>query len=211
MNIAVIGAGNVGSTLGKRWASLGHAVVFGVRDPSSAKYASLLAQSANKPRLARIAEAAASADMILLATPWDASEAAIVACGDVSDKIIIDATNPLAADLSLTVGFTDSGGEQVARWARGARVVKAFNTTGFNIMDDPVIEGRSAVMFVAGDDAAAKSTALELAGAIGFEPVDAGPLEMARQLEPMAVLWIACAYRQGLGRDYAFAVLRRPA
>lgn len=209
MKIAVIGAGNVGGTLGGRWAAIGHEVVFGVRDPGNPKHAALVSQPGGKARLATIAEAVAPADVVLLATPWDASGAAIAACGNLAEKILIDATNPLTADLSLAVGLHDSGGEQVARWAKGAHVVKAFNTTGFNIMADPVMEGRSAVMFVAGDDSAAKSAVLELAKGIGFEPVDAGPLNMARQLEAMAVLWISCAYRQGLGRDYAFALIRK--
>ena len=211
MKIAVIGAGNVGGTLGKRWAGAGHEVVLGVRDPRSAKYAALVSQPGDRIRLASVVEAAAFADVLLLATPWNSAEAAITACGNLSGKIVIDATNPLGANFSLTVGFSDSGAEQVARWAPGARVVKAFNTTGFNIMADPILEGRHAVMFVAGDDADAKAAALDLAKAIGFEPVDAGPLTMARQLEPMAVLWISCAYRQGLTRDYAFALIRRQA
>ena len=210
MKIAVIGAGNVGGTLGKRWAAAGHDVVFGVRNPQDPKHAALVSQT-GKSRLATIAAAVASAEVVLLATPWNASEAAIATCGSLAGKILIDATNPLTADLSLAVGFNDSGGEQVARWASGARVVKAFNTTGFNVMADPVMAGRAAVMFVAGDDTSAKAAALELAGAIGFEPVDAGPLKMARQLEPMAVLWISCAYRQGLGRDFAFALVRKRA
>jgi NADPH-dependent F420 reductase len=211
MKIAVIGAGNVGSTLGMRWAAVGHEVVFGVRDPRNAKHAALVSQPGGKVRLATIAEAVAPADVVLLATPWDASGAAITACANLAGKALIDATNPLTADLSLAVGLHDSGGEQVARWAKGAHVVKAFNTTGFNIMADPVMEGRPAVMFVAGDDPAAKVTVQGLAKAIGFEPVDAGPLKMARHLESMAVLWISCAYRQGLGRDYAFALIRKQA
>jgi len=209
MKVAVIGAGNVGGTLGKRWAAIGHEIVFGVRNANETKYSALLSQCGGKAHLAAVGAAAASAEIILLATPWNASEAAVAACGRLDGKILIDATNPLAPDLSLAVGFSDSGGEQVARWARGARVVKAFNTTGFNIMADPVLEGRPAVMFVAADDTAAKAVVLGLAKEVGFEPVDAGPLRMARQLEPMAVLWITCAYRQGLGRDYAFALIRK--
>ncbi|MBL8385147.1 MAG: NAD(P)-binding domain-containing protein [Burkholderiales bacterium] len=211
MNIAIIGAGNVGGTLGKRFAAAGHEIVFGVRDPARDKYQSLVMQAGSRARLAGNAEAAAGASAIVLATPWSTTESALAACGDLSGKIVIDATNPLGADLNLGMGLTDSGGEQVARWARGALVVKAFNSTGFNVMDDPVLDGRHAVMFVAGDDAAAKGVVLDLAGAIGFEAIDAGPLKIARLLEPLAVLWIHCAYRQGLTRDYAFALIRRGA
>lgn len=211
MKIAVIGAGNVGGTLGRRWAALGHELVFGVRDPAREKYQGLVTQTAGRGRLAGNREACAGAGAVLLATPWNTTEAALAECGPLDGQVLIDATNPLGADLKLTIGHGDSGGEQVARWAPGARVVKAFNTTGFNIMEDPVIQGRHALMFVAGDDPAAKSVVLDLASAIGFEAVDAGPLASSRMLEPMAQLWIHCAYRQGLTRDYAFHLLRRGA
>lgn len=211
MKIAIIGAGNVGGTLGRRWAALGHDVVFGVRDPAREKYKSLVTQTGGRARLATNQEACADAAAVLIATPWSTTQAALAECGSLVGKVLIDATNPLGADLKLTIGHSDSGGEQVARWAPGARVVKAFNTTGFNIMEDPVIQNQHGVMFVAGDDPAAKSVAIDLANAIGFEAVDAGALDSSRMLEPLAQLWIHCAYRQGLTRDYAFHLLRRGA
>lgn len=211
MKIAIIGAGNVGGTLGKRWAAAGHDILFGVRDPAREKYQSLVSQTGGRAVLAINADAVRAARVIVLATPWTTTEAALADCGSLAGKIIVDATNPLGADLNLAMGLTDSGGEQVARWANGALVVKAFNSTGFNVMDDPVLDGRHAAMFVAGDDAAAKGVVLDLASAIGFEAIDAGPLKIARLLEPMAVLWIHCAYRQGLTRDYAFSLIRRGA
>lgn len=211
MKIAIIGAGNVGGTLGRRWAALGHDVVFGVRDPTREKYQGLITQTGGRARLADNAAACAEASVVLLATPWPTTEAALSSCGNLSGRVLIDTTNPLGADLRLTIGHHDSGGEQVARWASGARVVKAFNTTGFNIMEDPVIDGRPAVMFIAGDDAPSKGAVADLASALGFEAIDAGALEVSRVLEPMAQLWIHCAYRQGLTRDYAFGLLRRGA
>lgn len=211
MKIAIIGAGNVGGTLGRRWAAVGHDIVFGVRDPTREKYQGLVMQTAGRGRLAGNAEACAAADAVLLATPWSTTQAALAECGPLAGRVLIDATNPLGADLKLVIGHLDSGAEQVQRWAAGARVVKAFNTTGFNIMDDPVVGGRHAAMFIAGDDAAPKSVVADLASAIGFEAIDAGALESARMLEPLAQLWIHCAYRQGLTRDYAFHLIRRGA
>jgi predicted dinucleotide-binding enzyme len=211
MKIAIIGAGNVGGTLGKRWSALGNEVLFGVRDPTREKYQSLVMQTGGLARLTTNAHACGEADVILLATPWSTTQAALDECGSLSGKVVMDATNPLGPDLKLTLGHTDSGGEQVQRWAPRARVVKAFNTTGFNIMDDPVVNGRHAVMFVAGDDPSAKSLVLDLANSLGFEGIDAGALSVARMLEPLAQLWIHCAYRQGLTRDYAFALARRGA
>jgi 8-hydroxy-5-deazaflavin:NADPH oxidoreductase len=211
LKIAIIGAGNVGSALGRRWAALGHDIVFGVRDPTREKYQGLVVQTGGRARLDGNGAACRGADAVLLATPWPTTEAALQACGPLEGRILVDATNPLGADMRLLVGHTDSGGEQVARWSPGARVVKAFNTTGFNVMEDPVIGGRHAAMFLAGDDPAAKSVVADLATAIGFEAVDAGPLQSARMLEPLAQLWIHCAYRQGLTRDYAFHLIRRGA
>jgi 8-hydroxy-5-deazaflavin:NADPH oxidoreductase len=211
MKIAIIGAGNVGGTLGKRWSALGNEVLFGVRDPAREKYQSLVTQTGGRAKLATNAQACAEADAILLATPWSTAQVALAECGSLAGKVVMDATNPLGPDFKLTLGHTDSGGEQVQRWAPEARVVKAFNTTGFNIMDDPIVGGRHAVMFVAGDDPSAKSVVLDLANSLGFEGVDAGALSGARMLEPLAQLWIHCAYRQGLTRDYAFALARRGA
>lgn len=97
----------------------------------------------------------------------------------------------------------------VAKWATGAKVVKAFNTVGFNIMADPRFEGGRTAMFYCGDDAKAKSTVAGLINELGFEALDAGPLTQARLLEPFALLWISLALQYGYGREIAFQLLRR--
>lgn len=146
---------------------------------------------------------------MLLATPWGAAQDALRAAGDLKGKILVDATNPLKPDFSgLALGHTTSAGEEVARWAPGARVVKAFNTIGAQHMTDPRIAGQRPSMFVCGDDPAAKQTVAGLAEALGFEPVDAGPLTQARLLEPLAMLWISLAYAHGLGTNIGFRLLR---
>jgi 8-hydroxy-5-deazaflavin:NADPH oxidoreductase len=209
MNIGIIGAGNVGGTLGARWARNGHTVAFGVRDPNSTGSRELL-QKAGSGTAATIADAAKSADVLLVSTPWVATQQVIESLGDLSGKIVIDAVNPLMPDLSgLALGTTTSAAEQVAHWASGARVVKAFNTIGFNIMADPSFGGNRALLLYCGDDAAAKQTVKSLAAELGFDPQDAGPLRQARLLEPFALLWISLAYGQGYGRELAFQLLRR--
>jgi NADPH-dependent F420 reductase len=210
MKIAIIGAGNVGSTLGKAWAKKGHDIFFGVRHPKNDKTRQVVQSIGTKGRAGTVAEAAAFGEVVVLATPWQGTEAAVRAAGDLRGKTVIDCTNPLKPDVSgLEVGFTTSGAERVAQWARGARVFKAFNTTGYNIMADPVINGTRTVMFVCGDDEAAKPTVMQLASDIGFAAVDAGKLEQARLLEPWAMLWISLAFRGNVGREFGFALLRR--
>jgi NADPH-dependent F420 reductase len=210
MKIGIIGSGNVGGALGSRWAKLGHEVVFGTRNPESGDVQKLAARVSGKTSAATLADTAREGEVLLLATPWPATQQIITGLDDLNGKILIDATNPLLPDLSgLTHGTTTSGGEQVAAWARGARVVKAFNTVGANIMADPSFEGHRPVMFYCGDDAQAKQVVKKLIDELVFEAIDAGPLTQARLLEPFAQLWISLAYAQGLGREFAFELLRR--
>ncbi len=210
VKIAIIGAGNVGSALGKGWVVSGHEVVFGVRDPHSVKVQEVVKATRGKAQATSVKDAASSSEVVVLATPWGATQEAIRAAGDLRGKIVVDATNPLKPDLSgLALGHTTSAGEEIARWAPGAKVVKAFNTIGAQHMTNPRLGGQRPSMFICGDDIAAKKTITELAEALGFEPVDAGPLTQARLLEPLAMLWISMAYAYGLGPNIAFKLLRR--
>lgn len=211
LHIAILGSGSVGGTLGRRWAELGHFIHFGVRDPHKPELAELLARCPNAVA-SSIPEAVRPAEVVVLATPWgEPAREALAACGKLTSKIVVDCTNPLAPGLSgLTTGWTDSGGEQVARWVPGARVVKAFNTTGANIMEDPRLGSERTLMLVCGDDTGAKAQVKELSEDLGFETVDFGPLSQSRYLEPMAYAWIWLAMKGGVGRDFAFVAKRRP-
>ena len=212
MKIAIIGAGNVGGALGANWASKGHDILFGVRDPKAEKTQTLVGKIGAKAKAVSPAEAAAAADVIVLSTPWPATEAAIRSMGNLKGKIILDATNPLTRGpdgISLEIGHSISAGEKVQGWAAGASVFKSLNTTGFGNMANPVFNGVKSVMFVAGDDAAAKPKVLALVGDLGFEVIDAGPLRNARLLEAHAMLWIDLALVRGQGRDFALGILRR--
>src|SRR5262249_23186695 len=150
----------------------------------------------------------ADAEVVVLATPWDGAEQAVRAAGDLAGKILIDCTNPVGPGLSHAA--PPSGAEHVARWAPGARLVKAFNTVGYNVMEQPRFGDRAADAYLCGDDAAAKHTVAELARELGFEAVDCGPLAKAALLEALALLWISLA-RQGprSAREIAFSLLRR--
>jgi predicted dinucleotide-binding enzyme len=212
MRIAIIGAGSVGSALGAAWNKAGHQITFGVRDPASAKVKEAVSAIGGKTTATTNALASSTSEVILLATPWEGTRAAIESCGSLANKIVIDATNPLRmgpAGLELAIGLDTSGAEQVAGWAKGASVFKAFNQTGAPNMADPVYgEGRP-VMFVAGDDAAKKPIVLGLVKDAGFEAADAGGLAVSRLLEPLAMLWIHLALNQKWGTNFAWGVLRR--
>jgi 8-hydroxy-5-deazaflavin:NADPH oxidoreductase len=203
MKIAIIGAGRVGAALGSSWAKHGHEIVFGVRDPSKH-------DAWTNARVAGVMEAARSAEVVVLAVPWGAVEDALRSMGDLKGRILIDATNPLLPDLSgLDTGAGNSGGEKVASLAPGALVVKMFNTTGSGNMTDPIYHAERITMLYCGDDDGAKKIAARLAGELGFDPVDVGPLNKSGALENMALLWVTLAFKQGLGPNFAFRLVRR--
>lgn len=209
LNIAILGAGNVGGALGRIWSSR-HEVVFGVPNPDSDSVRKALAQMSGRGRAASNAEAASSAGIVVLSVPWPAAEQAIRSAGNLSGKIVIDCTNPLAADLSgLVVGLNSSAGEMVAKWAAGAKVVKAFNTIGAADFGNARFGAQRADGFYCGDDPASKATVAKLIDEAGLDPVDVGPLRQARLLEPMAMLWIDLAVNQRQGVNHAFKLLRR--
>ena len=209
MRIGIIGMGNVGRTLGGRWAAAGHEVIFGVRDSQDPQTKDQAGRM--KAKVASVAEAAAQSEVVVLAVPWRAIPDAIAAAGTLAGKVVLDCTNPLAADLAgLEVGMSTSGGEQVALKAKGAKVVKIFNTTGAANMANPRYGSTPATMLHAGDDAGAKKIAAQLARDLGFDPIDLGPLTTARLLEPLALVWITLAHRQKLGTDFVLNVVHRP-
>lgn len=213
MKIAIIGTGSVGSALGRGFAQAGHEVAFGVRDTAKPEVRRLVEETGG--RAGSVAETAGSAEVVVLATPWPSARDVIQAAGGLDGKIVLDCINPLKPDLSgLDVGGAGnarSAAEQVAAWAPGARVVKIFNTTGAGNMANPRFGEDRATMLYCGDDAEAKQVAARLAEELGFETVDAGPLSVAYLLEHHAMLWIHLAFAAGLGRDFAFRLVRRPA
>jgi 8-hydroxy-5-deazaflavin:NADPH oxidoreductase len=209
MKIAVIGAGSVGGTLGQRWAKLGHSVIFGVRDLEDKTANALLVRIDGDVRLASVHDAAQEAEVVVLATPYAANAAALTAAGDLAGKILIDVTNPIGPDFSLAVGFNTSGGEEVAKLAPGARVYKAMNQVGFEIMADPNFAAGKPVMFVAGDDEGGKEIVLGLVSSLGFAAIDVGDLSLARLIEPFGMLWIHLMARREMGRNFAFSLMRR--
>jgi 8-hydroxy-5-deazaflavin:NADPH oxidoreductase len=204
MKLAIIGAGHVGGTLGARWARGGHEVVYGVRHPDGERTRTVLAASGPQARAASPAEAAASSEVVVIAIPYGALGDLLPALGDLTGKVVLDAVNnPAVAPGAPAIAA------EIAGMLPGARVVKAFNTMGWNVMADPRFGGERADSYICGDDAAAKDLVAALARELGFVVVDAGPLASAGLLEGLALLWIDLALRQGFGRDIAFRLLRR--
>ena len=220
MKIGIIGAGNVGGTLGRILTQKGHEIVFGVRDPQSTKVQSVVESTGGKALAATIKEAASHGEVLILATPWNATQEAlakpskrIASAGNLTGKIIIDATNPIEmtpAGLAagLTIGYTTSAAEEIAQWAPFALIVKAFNNIGASCFEDLQFGSQTATTFICGDDVEAKKIVTNVAQDIGFEVIDAGDLKQARLLEPLGMLWIHLAY-SGMGQDFAINLIKR--
>jgi predicted dinucleotide-binding enzyme len=201
MKIAVLGTGRIGSILGKRWAAAGHDVVWGTRDPAGADVRALCAEAGASA--APVLEAAQGADVVVLALPHAAVAEVVPACGDLAGKVLIDCTNAVGAGYVPDLGGAESGAAQVAAMAPGARVVKAFNTLGNDVLEalDPgATEGRPDA-FVAGDTSTREVVA-ELARGLGMTMLYVGPLEAAPLVEHVALLWITLSYRGGYGRRF---------
>jgi hypothetical protein len=208
MKISILGAGNVGMALARALLRAGQPVTIGVPDP--ARHAEAVAALGPQATLTRSDDAAARGELVILAVPYAAALAIAQSRPDWEGRVLVDATNPLAPGLSgLSLGTSTSGAEQIAERAHGALVIKAFNTTGAENMADSHYAQGQPMMPVAGDDAAARARVLALATLIGFDAVDMGPLSAARYLEPLAMVWIHLAFKQGQGRRFAFARLRR--
>jgi predicted dinucleotide-binding enzyme len=208
MNLAIIGAGNVGTALATGWSAAGHRITFGVRDPQAAPVG-----GATKATFVGVAEATQTSEVLVLSVPWQAVPDALASAGDLTGKILIDCTNPLQMGpngLELAIGQTSSGAERVAELAPGASVFKTLNQTGFANMEHAHEFTLPALMYVVGDDEMRRPLVMSLVADLGFHAIDAGPLRIARLLEPMAMLWIHMALNRGEPVTTAFALTRRP-
>ena len=193
MQIAIIGSGNVGKALAGSFTRAGHDVTLTASNPDHAREAA--AHSGGRAAESN-REAAAAAELVALAVHYPLVDGVVAELGDaLAGKVVVDVTNRVdPADPGSTMDGT-SAAEQIQARAPEARVVKAFNTAFAARQADPVVEGVALDAFIAGDDDQAKQAVAELAGSIGFRPIDAGPLVMARALEAMALLNITLQLR----------------
>ena len=210
MDIAILGTGRVGGALGPRWAGKGHRIVYGARELDSAEVRKVLEKSGPNASVATVREAAAVGEVILLAIPWDVTREVIESLGSLDGKILLDCINPIQPDFSgLNLGSASSAAEEIAAWAPGAKVVKAFNTVSDATMVNPWYGSHKATMFFCGDDEDAKSIVRQLTDDVEMEPVDAGPLKNACYLESLGMLYIHLAIFGGWGGECAFRMVKR--
>lgn len=209
MKVTVIGAGNMGAGFVKQLVLAGHQVSVTARHLDKARAVA----AANPGATAVVADnAAANADVVVLATGYGDAVEALRSVGNLQGKVVIDITNPLTADyMGLTIGHDTSASEEIAKALPGAEVVKAFNTVFAPVLAEGADfgAGRKVSVFVAGDSARAKQVVTDLAQSMGFETIDAGSLKNARYLEPLAGLNIYLGYGAGLGTSIAPTWIRK--
>ena len=186
MRIAVIGAGNIGRTLGGKWVTAGHQVVYGVRSPGA-------------PDTAAVADAVATAEVVTLAVPGAAAKDVLAALGAaLSGKVVIDATNDIEGTGKL---------HALAELTDGAHPVRAFNTLGWENLADPVIDGVTADLFYAAEEGQAKEVAHRLIADVGLRPVWLGGVDAFDLVDSLTQLWFTLAFQREQGRRLAFKML----
>lgn len=205
MNLGIIGAGSLGSALGARLAERGHTIMFG--GGASAQDAAVR----QRARVGSNAEAAAFGDLVILAVPFAAIDAALADAGPLSGRVLWSCVNALKPNYTgLAIGFDNSAAEEVARRARGARIVAALPPFADAIAAGQLAydRGLEPTVFICGDDTAANRIVEALVRDLGAHPVDAGPLEAARLVEPAMMLAVSIAYA-GVPRDVGLRLLER--
>jgi predicted dinucleotide-binding enzyme len=190
--VAVIGTGDMGDSLGPRFSGLGYRVVYGSRSPDSDRVKALVGRSGANASAASPLEAAQQADIVLLLVPWPAMETVAQSLGDLGGKILVDVSMPFeqGADGYPQHMLETSSAEMIQAWNPEARVVKTLATMGSQVIDDPMAEGGLVSIPIASNDRAAKERIAGIIAAMGLDPVDFGPLRMARQIENMQLIYM---------------------
>jgi predicted dinucleotide-binding enzyme len=207
MRVGILGSGLMGGKLGTIFARVGHAVVFSYARHQE-KLKRLARDAGGKARAGTPLEAAQDADALILAVHWSRVDDVLAQAGDLSGKVILSCSLPMSADdTALVVGHTSSGAEELTKKVGKARVVSAFNTVPsevlFAVFERRKKRSRPSLVYC-GDEARSKHVAAELIRDVGFDPVDAGPLRVARYTEPMALLVAQLAYEGARGPELAY-------
>lgn len=211
MKITFIGYGNVGAPLADHLQRLGHDVTLATTEDKSDGVAKALARNGGL-RVAATTDAISAADVVFLATPFQANEEVLKGLADeLKGKILVDCTNPVGPNFSHGLKSAQSGSELVQMKVPGAKVVKAFSIYGFENLEDnayPAYNVKPSMMFC-GDDAGAKRIVAELITQLGWEPLDVGGLDQALHLEHMTLLWVRMVRKNRASPHIVWAALRR--
>jgi predicted dinucleotide-binding enzyme len=204
LTIAVLGAGNIGGTLGRKWAGAGHQVAFGVNDPNGKHAQTLRSDLGDKVTIGTVSEALNSnPDVVVMAVPGTAMDATITGYATQLDgRIILDTANRMGGGpLNSLASFQQH--------TPGARVFRAFNTLGWENFANPEFEGGPADLFYCGPAADARTVVEQLITDVGLRPMYLGGVEQVGLVDAIAGLWFALALGQGKGRHLGFKVLTR--
>jgi len=207
MRVGILGSGLMGGKLGTIWARAGHEVVFSYAR-SEQKLAKLAREAKGQARAGTPGEAAREADALLLAVHWSRVDDVLQQAGDVSGKVMVTCSLPMNADdTDLVIAHTSSGAEQLAKKVPTARLVSAFSTVPSEVLFGVFAARRKATkpsLVYCGDDAKGKKIAAQLIRDVGFDPIDAGPLRIARYTEPFTLLIARLAYEGYEGPELAY-------
>lgn len=206
MKIAILGTGNMATGLAELLAPM-HEVTIGGRDP--AKAAAIADKSGHGAIGGGIAAAVKLADVVILALPFPAIEDVLKSAGDISNKVVVDISNPVTEDFqNLAIGLTTSAAEEIQSLAPKALVVKAFNTIFAPLLGIEARKEKTLQVFIASDDVVAKQTVKTIAESVAFEAIDAGPLKNARFIEPVGMMNIQFGFFLGHGPAVAPAWIK---
>ena len=210
MDIAIIGAGNVGRSLATAFVRAGHQVTIASREPEDA---ASVASATGATTASSNLDAASAASIIVLAVPFTSAPDIAAEIGEaITGKVVIDASNRMSfGPEGPAIDTVTSNAEELAALLPSARVVKAFNTLFASHQSDPIADGIQLDGYVAADDDAARATVLELVESIGLRPVDVGPLARARQLEGLAFLNITLNIANGGSWQSGWKLVGAPA
>lgn len=201
MKISVIGAGNIGGTLGTKWSAQGHEIHFGVRDPQAGKVQALLVEIGERARAMSAPDSVAGVDVVLFAIPGRAMPDIVKQLGDRLDgKILIDATNNVGADPMHSLGV-------LRPVAPNGSLFRAFSNLGWENFANPVFNGLRADLFYCGDSGEGQATVDALITDIGLRPVYIGETEKNHLIDNLTRLWFTLALEQGRGRHLALKML----
>jgi predicted dinucleotide-binding enzyme len=201
MDITIVGAGNIGGTLARKWASRDHRITLAVRDPRKPEVQRLLNELGPTARATAVSEAVQAADAVLFAVPGRSMPETIASIGDALDgRVIIDATNNIGAGSFNSVAALTTA-------APHAHVYRAFNIYGWENFEAPVFDGTAADLFYAGPDTDARTITERLISDVGLRPVWLGGLDKAGIVDSLLPLWFTLANERGLGRHFALKIL----